>query len=389
MTTSQASPQARADTTPLSPSARRVVHFPCEETNQYNRLVAEALRAQGIDAVLRMGKQSDITPPAWAKKLGPIGRLIALWKCFSWASSEKLVHWHWISHFYNAKSLPTLLTRAAVVLAALAWLRLRGTKMVMTVHNLVPHDASHKKVQHAINRCLGRLMHRLHVHSQDAATVVGESFGSTKKIRVVEHVSYGRLIAGQSIDPAAERTAARRELGLDPARDVALSFGMVRNYKRPQCLLRAAKALTDQGMSVVIAGQATDELAAELKALAGDTPHVYLRLQFLHDEPLHKYLTAASVSVFCYADALTSGAAHLSLSYGLPLVSPDAVAFREFARLGLARTCDVTDPAALASAILAARSDKSEAWNRANAVYLERCSQASVGRAMAKFYAEI
>lgn len=389
MTTGQASPQARTDTTPLTTGARRVVHFPCEDTNQYNRLVAEALRAQGIDAVLRMGKQSDITPPTWAKKLGPIGRLIALWKCFSWASGERLVHWHWISHFYNAKSLPTLLTRAAVVLAAMAWLRLRGTKMVMTVHNLVPHDASHKKVQHAINRCLGKLTHRLHVHSQDAATVVGESFGNRKKIRVVEHVSYGRLVAGQSVDLSAERIAARRELGLDPERDVALSFGMVRNYKRPQCLLRAAKSLTDQGMSVVIAGQATEELAAELKALAGDTPHVYLRLQFLHDEPLHKYLTAASVSVFCYADALTSGAAHLSLSYGLPLVSPDAVAFREFARLGLARTCDVTDPAALASAILTARSDKNDAWNRANAVYLERCSQASVGKAMAKLYTEI
>jgi glycosyltransferase involved in cell wall biosynthesis len=372
-----------------SDKPRRVVHFPCEATNQYNRLVAEALRAQGVDVVLRLGSESDDAPPTWARKLGPIGRLVALWRCFSWASTEKLVHWHWISHFYNAKSLPTLLSRAAVVLLVLTWLRLRGTKMVMTVHNLVPHDASHKKVQHAINRCLGRLMHRLHVHSPDAAEVVGESFGSRGKIRVVEHVGYGRLVEGRSIDAAAECAAARRELGLDPARDVALSFGMVRNYKRPQCLLRAAKSLTDRGMSVVIAGQASKELEAELKALAGDTPHVYLRLQFLHDEPLHKYLTAASVSVFCYADALTSGAAHLSLSYGLPLVSPDAVAFREFARLGLARTCDVTDPAALAEAIVAARNDKTEAWNKANGAYLERCSPASVGKAMAAVYAEI
>ena len=78
---------------------------------------------------------------------------------WAWQRDVDLVHLHWLE--FIAPSAPgglaawlRTLIRMARLIAALTWLRLRGIKLVWTVHNLGPHEP----VQPRLEASLGRLV---------------------------------------------------------------------------------------------------------------------------------------------------------------------------------------------------------------------------------------
>jgi hypothetical protein len=76
----------------------------------------------------------------------------------------------------------------------------------------------------------------------------------------------------------------------------------------------------------------TPDYQAQIAAMIGDTPNIRTQFGWLSDDQLKLWLSAADAAVFNYRQILTSGAASLARTWGLPLLIPsrlDTVALGE------------------------------------------------------------
>lgn len=333
-----------------------IAHYPCLEANPYNRLLIEGLSAAGV----------TVTPHPPQHFTNPARSL-------RWAWHTRLVHFHWMQGLYSGRSRWRFAGRACWLLLLLAMLRLRGTQLVLTVHNLVPHDHSYRHLHRLTHLGLGRLMHCLIVHSQPAAVAVAAEYGVARKIRVIEHIDYGA--------PAAipTRTAARALLALPADRKLLLFFGGIRPYKGVDCLIAAAPVVAAIGYDIVIVGESSPAtLGATLTAAAAAHPSVHLRLQRASDRELSCYLMAADLVIFPYRDGLSSGAAHLALAHRRPFVCSRSTAFQHFIDGGIGTPLEGLLPEQIKASLLAAEAIDPIGWACASIAYRRRCQAASV-----------
>jgi glycosyltransferase involved in cell wall biosynthesis len=258
--------------------------------------------------------------------------------------------------------------------------------MLLTVHNLFPHDSRFRLIHSVANRTLGLLMDRLLVHSPEAAETVAKHYGGHRKIRCIEHVDYGSCTS-----PPLDKSQARARLQLSPQETIVAWFGELRPYKRVELLIQAADRLSELGIHLLIAGRPqSEEYGKTIASLASDRRNIRLQLQWLSEEDLAQTLSAADAAIFAYAESLTSGAAHMALVYGLPIVAPQTVAFAELARLGLAFTfSSAADPSAIAAAASRAVEVDRTLFEAASRAYRARCSLESVGAQLRDIYEEL
>jgi glycosyltransferase involved in cell wall biosynthesis len=264
-------------------------------------------------------------------------------------------------------------------------IRLSGTKMVMTVHNLVPHDCKYPSLHRFMDRICGALMGRLIVHTQEAVDVVAETYGARAKIRQVNHVGYNKT----QVNPVSI-AELRESLGCDPSRKIFLSFGTVRPYKRIERIIAAAELFDRLGIDLVIAGKpSSGQYGSQIEELASSKTNVRLRLGFVPDQLLSVYLAAAEAVVFGHTGTLTSGAAHMALAYGKALLCSDTAAFREMIRLGLAFPCDFEDLESLKSAVEVILTLDKDRFAQACGAYQRRCGPESVGPQLRAVYEQL
>lgn len=350
----------------LNTHAPEVVHFPVDTNNPYSFLLITALQRTQFRV---FGRRNQFHP-------NPINAL-------AWARSSAIIHWHWLNGHYNGRTPLRFLIRTFLFTLALLRARLAGTKMVLTVHNLVPHEHEYRRLHMLANRICGRLMHRLIVHNQASLPIVEAAYGARGKVSVVEHIDYGPALSA----PALDRQAARERLGWSTSRRYVLFFGQVRPYKGVSTLVRSATFLPDD-VTIVIAGKPQSlELEEELRSLANHSAQVALDLRFIPAEELSYYLWASDVAVFPYSESLASGAAHLALAHDLPIVAPRTPAFAELIELGLATGClDVRNPKKVTEAIETSLRQNRDQWRDACRRYRHRCSAENVARKLASIY---
>ncbi|MEE9465258.1 MAG: glycosyltransferase [Candidatus Neomarinimicrobiota bacterium] len=155
--------------------------------------------------------------------------------------------------------------------------------------------------------------------------------------------------------PRIPRDEARRKLGLGPE-PVLLYFGFIRKYKGLLTLLDALPAVVDRlGARTIIAGEYYDD-PAEYKARIKThqlSPHLLEATQFIPDEDVALYFSAADVAVLPYLTATQSGIVSIALEYDLPCIVTSVGGLPEVVhhdRTGLVVPPD--DPPALAQAII-------------------------------------
>jgi glycosyltransferase involved in cell wall biosynthesis len=112
----------------------------------------------------------------------------------------------------------------------LAVSRLRRRRVVITVHNVEPHEAG--RWQRTLNRIVLGLAHAYIVHDERSRDRLAEIVSARKQIAVIPH---GILSSGET----PQRDDARRALGIAADSKVVLYFGNIRPYKGVDVLLRA------------------------------------------------------------------------------------------------------------------------------------------------------
>jgi glycosyltransferase involved in cell wall biosynthesis len=207
-----------------------------------------------------------------------------------------VVHAQWWSWFL-----------APPYLVVLTLARLRGKRIVVTVHNADPHEGGH--LQQMSNRFVLPLAHRLIAHcSPNRQTLVAR--GAREGRVDVVPMGIGRLAGGR-----CSREDARGALGLAVGAPLVLFFGNIRPYKGVEDLIAAFREVHAElpQAQLAIVGQPWRGTASVLDAIdrAGIGAVAVARLDYVGRRDLQLFLDAADVVVFPYRrfDAQSAAAA--------------------------------------------------------------------------------
>lgn len=202
----------------------------------------------------------------------------------------------------------------------LRWLRRVAAPTVFTAHHALPREAG---VDTELRKRLYELVDRIVVHSRRAVDEVAALGVAREKIVHIPHP----VFEGPELEPPSGRTL--------------LFFGLLRDYKGLDVLLRALDDLPD--VRLVVAGDPVDPPPRDER--------VEWRLGFLPDEEIEQLLREAAAVVLPYRRTDASGVLATALGRGRPAVVSDVGALGETVRdFDAGEVVPPGDAAALAAA---------------------------------------
>ena len=304
----------------------RVVMTPVPnvESNQYVRLLGEALTGKGCPvALLSLGWRKGILLD-WLK-------LIA-YRCFR---GYRILHIHWVFQF------PSL----AVLKLNFLLYRLLGLKIVWTVHNVIPHNPGPHDP--ARGRWLFRHADRKIVHYRSTLPEIEAVFGVRRDdtLHVIPLPIFD--FYPNRIDPRE----ARAGLSISEGKKVVLCFGEVRKSRGCEDFVEALKRLGDEYVGMIVGrpahGPTVSRLVEEGKGLA----NLRLDLRYIGDEEVQIYFNACDAVVLPYTQVTTSGVAMLAFYFARPVVASRIGSLVEVVGEDMGTLVPPGDPEALAEGV--------------------------------------
>jgi beta-1,4-mannosyltransferase len=270
-------------------------------TNPVIGLLCEAIEAAGAEVV-------DLVDPRTA----PSGRF-------------DILHMHWPEQvFWWGGGALRMAARMTATLHALARWKAAGTRLVWTVHNLVPHELGSWK------RALWTIyVLRLGALVDGFLTLCPSTVGTVRQnIPALRHKPAD--FAWHPAYPGVERSVAvrkatREALGIPEDARVVAFVGLVRPHKGVSELISAFRQLPYDNLSLLIAGQplSDDDKEAVVRSAGGDS-RIQLALRFLDIEDLCAFTGAADIIAAPFRSYLHSGSLILALSAARPVLTPEA-----------------------------------------------------------------
>ena len=255
----------------------------------------------------------------------------------------------------HVQYLPMLQSRLPLDLWFLKFCRLKGSKIVLTIHDLLPHDTgqAHKQVFHNLYQMVDRLI----CHSDNIKNRLMQEFAVPEdKIAVIPH--------GPFFYDLPALNAAQTLLGLDlqPGTRFVLWQGIIFPYKGLDLLLDAWQQVEQSHPDIllIVAGTGSPPLLEEIHAQIDrlGLKRVRLHLRFISTEELVALYRAAEIVVYPYRAITTSGALATGLALNKAIVASDLPVFRELLTHRVnALLVDPHDPASLAQALLSLLED--------------------------------
>lgn len=175
---------------------------------------------------------------------------------------------------------------------------------------------------------------------------------------------------GKAFGELMSRQEAQKRLGLSG--NTVLFFGLVRHYKGlPQLLQAMPLVLNRLTCTLLVVGEFYEgrERCLDLIKTLGLAPYVRVIDQFVPDDEVSLYFSAADVVVLPYAAATQSGIAAIAHSFERPVITTRVGGLPEAVRDGeTGLLVEPSNPAALAAAIIRFYEEKMEPTLRRNIV---------------------
>jgi GT2 family glycosyltransferase/glycosyltransferase involved in cell wall biosynthesis len=261
---------------------------------------------------------------------GDIGRALSL-QAREKGSRPIVFHLHWTSVILGTTPFRAeAVARAESFLASLRLFIERGGRLCWTIHNVLPHEVMFPDIEIELRRSIASLSAVIHVHSARVPELAAPYYSLPgDKLVVASHGSYVGVYPDMT-----DTLAARKKLGIGLDSRVFLFLGQLRTYKGIDELMKAFTHVKQLNPNVhlIIGGRPFAFDTGPLSRWADETSGVTLALQHIPDDELQVYFHAADFVVLPYRKVLTSGAAHLALSFGLPIIAPDRGLFAEMLR---------------------------------------------------------
>ncbi len=274
-----------------------------------------------------------------------INRRLTWYNPFSWlaqglSASGDILHAQWWS-------MPLF----GIYLTVCACAKLKKKPIVITVHNVLPHERSRPFV--GMSKILFKLADHFIVHSRVNQRQLHVHYSiDSNKISVIAHGSLDFHVTKHAC-----RTLIRKQMGFDDTQKIVLLFGAVRPYKGIDTAIAAFAETLAQAPSarLLIAGRLWQDWAP-YQALIDKldiNAYVVTHLDYIPSGQVHQFFEAADLCIFPYRRFDSqSGAAAVALSFGKPMIVSSAGGLRDFVKR---RRCIIApgDHAALAHAMAA------------------------------------
>jgi glycosyltransferase involved in cell wall biosynthesis len=226
----------------------------------------------------------------------------------------------------HVQYLPMLQSRLPLDLWFVQFCRRRGSKIILTVHDLLPHDTgeAHKQTF----RDLYRMVNGIICHSGNISTRLQAEFSvPEEKITVIPHGPFFYDL------PATNSEQTLRSFDLEPGKLLVLWQGIIFPYKGIDLLLDAWRQV-ESGINdafLLIVGTGAPEFAEQIRDQISrlGLKRVKLHLRFISTEELVALYRAADIVVYPYRAITTSGALATGLALGKTIVASNLPVFRE------------------------------------------------------------
>ncbi|MEJ2210639.1 MAG: glycosyltransferase family 4 protein [Anaerolineae bacterium] len=257
----------------------------------------------------------------------------------------QVLHLHWLYGLYMQRLLTPV--RVPIFVARFELARRLGYRYVWTVHNLLPHRQPFPPLHRMVRRLVMRRASAVIAHCEYGRREILRLFPTDAPVYVVPHGNYA------GVHPeSGTRDEARAALGLAPGSFVYALLGNLSPYKGVESFVAAFQAGAGPDDVALIAGRnRAPALVARLEAMAAEDARLRVRVGFVPDEEMGRYLQAADAAVFCFREVLTSGSVILAMTYGLPVVAPARGCLPELVTPAAGLLYDPDDAAALGRAL--------------------------------------
>ncbi|MCE2847669.1 MAG: glycosyltransferase [Chitinophagaceae bacterium] len=224
----------------------------------------------------------------------------------------------------------------------------KHTKVICIADNIIPHEKriGDKMLTSYFNLAVDGYIAMSEQVQQDIATL-----GIDKPVQLLHHPLFDHFG-----DPV-ERLKARNELGIDHQGGLLLFFGFIRHYKGLDLLLEAMAdhRIKEIGLKLVIAGEFYEDQIkyTDLIRFYQLEDQVILFNEFIPEQKIRYFFSAADVLVQPYRHATQSGVTPLSIHFELPMIVTDAGGLKEMVIDKVTGLVVQKDPVSIANAILA------------------------------------
>jgi glycosyltransferase involved in cell wall biosynthesis len=138
------------------------------------------------------------------------------------------------------------------------------------------------------------------------------------KVINLPHPSYSHF--GNGMD----KNTARKKLNINPDKKTLLFFGLIRDYKGLDLLLDAFNQLKDD-YQLIVAGEVYGDFKKyqEIIDKGGKSADIYLHQEYIPDQEVKQYFSAADLCVLPYKSATQSGICAIAKSFKVPVLVTD------------------------------------------------------------------
>ncbi|MCP9935176.1 MULTISPECIES: glycosyltransferase family 4 protein [Cyanophyceae] len=279
--------------------------------NPYQKRLAEALIQQGFPVIVKDH------PPLF----GAFFRQQRLY------SRHVIVHLHWLNGLTDqavyAHSSIRFLVWYVLMFCDLGLFRLRGGRLFWTVHNLISHECPDPARELKVRRLIAIFANGIHFHSRSSIARAEEEYAVPlqSKAIVAAHAAYP-----EDYPPNPSRVESlARETDISKVNFTFLFFGNIRRYKGLESLVEAFRHQPGSHCRLLIAGAPIPGVSTEwINEASAKDPRLRLRIGYVSDGDVSALFSLADVLVAPYTATLTSGVVSLALTFGCPMVLPDA-----------------------------------------------------------------
>lgn len=193
------------------------------------------------------------------------------------------------------------------------------TKVLCQIDNVEPHE--HHLIDKPFNRYFLRAV--------DGFVYMSDEVGRQLRAYTDAPALFSPHPRFENFGERIDRETACERIKLDPTQRYALFFGLIRDYKGLDLLLRAWAQLRDAGKTVgrklIVAGEfyTAREPYMRLIEELGLQGELILHDRFIPDAEVRNYFSAADFVVLPYRSATQSGVTQIAYQFATPMVVTD------------------------------------------------------------------
>lgn len=231
-----------------------------------------------------------------------------------------IFHIHWPESIFNVSLPISAIYKALSVILFIIFLKLRGIKIVWTVHNIESHDKRHIKIEKIFWKVFIKFLDGFICLSNAGRNLVIQKYPELKKIpsKVILHGHYKNVYKNE-----ISKKKSRKILGINDDDFLLLFFGSIRAYKNILHLIDVVLNIEDQKIKLIIAGKPESEILKDhIISKCKNSDKITTLLDYMPDDEIQIFFNASDLVTLPFTEILNSGSAILALSFDRPILVP-------------------------------------------------------------------